>query len=66
VLDQTPHDTGAYTQGLVWHAGKVYESTGLYGASSLRRIDRQSGKIEAIVALPARLFGEGIAIYRDR
>ena len=66
VLDQTPHDTGAYTQGLVWHAGKVYESTGLYGASSLRRVDRQSGKIEAIVSLPARLFGEGIAIYRDR
>jgi glutamine cyclotransferase len=66
VLDRIPHDTGAYTQGLVFHGGKLYESTGLYGSSSLRRVDRHSGGVEAIVSLPKQLFAEGLAVHRDR
>jgi glutamine cyclotransferase len=66
VVDRIPHDTGAFTQGLVLHGGKLYESTGLFGSSSLRRVDRYSGGIEAIVSLPKELFGEGIAVLGDR
>jgi glutaminyl-peptide cyclotransferase len=66
VVDRIPHDTGAFTQGLVLHGGKLYESTGLFGSSSLRRLDRYGGGIEAIVSLPKELFGEGIAVLDDR
>lgn len=48
------------------HGGKLYESTGLLGSSSLRRIDPHSGAIEAIVSLPKELFGEGLAVVGDR
>lgn len=66
VLDQIPHDTGASTQGLLLHGGKLYESTGLFGSSSLRRVDPYTGVVEAIVSLPKELFGEGIAIHGRR
>jgi glutaminyl-peptide cyclotransferase len=66
VVGEIPHDTAAFTQGLALHAGKLYESTGLYGSSSLRRIDPSTGEIDAVVRLPRALFGEGIAILGDR
>jgi glutaminyl-peptide cyclotransferase len=66
VLAVHPHDPGAYTQGLLWNEGVVLESTGLYGASSLRRWDLESGEIYDRVALPAELFGEGLALAGDR
>lgn len=66
ILDRIPHDSAAFTQGLAFYAGRLYESTGLYGSSSLRRIDVHSGGAETIVALPRTLFGEGIAILGDR
>ena len=66
VVQKIPHDTGAFTQGLALHAGKLYETTGLYGSSSLRRINPSTGEIEAIVRLPRALFGEGTAILGDR
>ena len=66
VVGEIPHDTAAFTQGLALHDGKLYESTGLYGSSSLRRIDPSTGEIDAIVRLPRALFGEGIAILGDR
>ncbi|GAB4346931.1 MAG: glutaminyl-peptide cyclotransferase [Gammaproteobacteria bacterium] len=61
-----PHDPEAYTQGLFYSGGKLYEGTGLRGRSTLRRIDPASGRIEAIHHLPGHLFGEGIAEVGDR
>jgi glutaminyl-peptide cyclotransferase len=66
VVGDMPHDTTAFTQGLALHEGKLYESTGLYGASSLRRIELSTGEIDTLIRLPRALFGEGIAILGGR
>lgn len=55
------HDPGAFTQGLLFHEGKLYESTGLAGHSSLRRLNLQTGAVEVKVPLESTLFGEGLA-----
>lgn len=60
------HDPGAFTQGLVYHAGKLYESTGLVGQSTLRRVDLTTGAVEAQVQLELPLFGEGLAVAGGR
>ena len=56
-----PHDTTAYTQGLLWSQGKLYESTGRRGQSQLRRIDPATGTVEHHVRIPVVFFGEGLA-----
>jgi len=56
-----PHDPAAYTQGLLIHDGRLFESTGLYGESSLREIDWTTGEIRRRQALPEQFFGEGLA-----
>ena len=61
VLREIPHDPGAYTQGLLWHEGKLYESTGQYGESDLRHVDPTSGAMERRIDLDPSLFGEGLA-----
>jgi len=61
VMRTLPHDRGAFTQGLLMFEGKLYESTGLLGESTLRRVDPDSGTVEAKVALEPQLFGEGLA-----
>jgi glutaminyl-peptide cyclotransferase len=61
-----PHDTGAYTQGLLYHNGALYESTGEYGRSTLRRVELTTGRPIATVALPATRFGEGLTLFGDR
>lgn len=66
VLRTYPHDSRAFTQGLLVVDGKLYESTGLFGRSSIRRVDLASGVVEQQVALPAELFGEGLARVGDR
>lgn len=66
VLASVPHDRAAYTQGLVWHAGKLYESTGQYGASSLRQVNPQTGEVLRFLPLPPRYFAEGLALAGDR
>jgi glutamine cyclotransferase len=66
VVARYPHDRDAFTQGLLWHAGKLYESTGLYARSSLRRVDLATGTVEAQASLSPQLFGEGIALAGDR
>lgn len=66
VVAAYPHDTAAFTQGLAIHAGRLYEGTGHYGASSIRRVDLASGRVEKQRALNQRYFGEGIAILGDR
>jgi glutaminyl-peptide cyclotransferase len=61
-----PHDPEAFTQGLVWHEGFLYESTGLYGRSTLRRVDLTTGAVLRSAEVPALLFGEGLARVGDR
>jgi glutaminyl-peptide cyclotransferase len=61
-----PHDRGAFTQGLVFAGRRLFESTGLYGASTLRELDPGTGRVLRRRALPARLFAEGLAAVEDR
>lgn len=56
------HDVQAFTQGLLFHEGKLYESTGGYGRSTLRRVDPESGRAEEVRFLPDSIFGEGLAL----
>ncbi len=61
VIASHPHDSRAFTQGLVWHEGAIYESTGLHGASSLRQTELD-GTVVRSRPLAAHLFGEGLAL----
>lgn len=61
-----PHDRSAYTQGLVWHDGVLYEGTGLVGESSLRQVNLETGEVQRRVELGGERFGEGIAVVGDR
>ena len=60
-----PHDENAFTEGLVFDNGSLYESTGLYGNSTLRRVELETGKVLQSYALPTQYFGEGITIFDD-
>lgn len=66
VLARLPHDTAAFTQGLVISGGYFYESTGLYGQSTLRQVDIQTGQVIRQVSLPEDEFGEGLALADGR
>ncbi len=66
VVAKYPHDVQAFTQGLQFHRGKLYEGTGSYGASTLRRVNWQTGEVEQQVPLQPQLFGEGITILEDK
>lgn len=66
VIRVYPHDPGAFTQGLLFYGGKLYESTGLRGRSSLRRVALATGVVEAKLELANDLFGEGLALAGDR
>ena len=66
ILRTFPHDTPAYTQGLLWWDGKLYESTGQYGESMLRRIDPSTGVVEQLVQISPAYFGEGLARVDNR
>ena len=66
IVDVYPHDSLAYTQGLVFVDGVLYEGTGLRGQSSLRKVDLESGNVTQIRRLPARYFGEGIVVFGER
>lgn len=66
VLATHPHDPEAFTQGLQMIDGQLYEGTGLEGRSELRRIHFPDWTVEQRVALPADVFGEGIAVVNDR
>lgn len=61
VVDKIPHQTDAYTQGLLLYQGKLFESIGLYGESALRSINPATGDLLAQADLPAEVFGEGLA-----
>lgn len=57
-----PHDPSAFTQGLIFHNGYLYESTGQYGHSSLRKIELKTGAVLEIHELSEEYFGEGITL----
>lgn len=61
-----PHDREAYTQGLLFDQGVLYEGTGLKGRSSLRKVELSTGKVLQQIDLPAEYFGEGITIFGDQ
>ena len=65
VINQYPHDPQAFTQGLVYHEDFLYESTGLYGSSSLRKVDLLSGEVLKMVPIQADYFAEGLTLWRD-
>ena len=65
VISSHSHDGGAFTQGLEMHDGSLYESTGLYGHSSLREVDPASGEVLRQTQLEESLFGEGITVVGD-
>jgi glutamine cyclotransferase len=67
ILAQYPHDTSAYTQGLEFHNGKLYEGTGDYETSSLRITDARTGKVEKKHMMGTdSIFGEGITIFKNK
>lgn len=66
VIATYPHDPAAYTQGLLFHDGLLYESTGLYGFSTLRQVNLQTGEVLNHITLPDYLFAEGLALVDDR
>ena len=66
ILHDYPHDTYAFTQGLLVHDGTMYESTGLEGQSSIRQVDIVSGNLRLQCNLPRPYFGEGITILYDQ
>lgn len=63
VINHWPHDPSAYTEGLVFDGGMLYESTGLNGESTLRQVDLQTGQVTASIALAPEYFGEGVTIF---
>jgi glutamine cyclotransferase len=62
VVNAWPHDRGAFTEGLVYLKGILIESTGLNGASTLRKVDLQTGRVLQEISVPAEYFGEGAAV----
>ncbi|HYE45475.1 MAG TPA: glutaminyl-peptide cyclotransferase [Caulobacter sp.] len=66
VVQTVPHDAKAYTQGLFFEDGALYESTGRYGESSIRKVDLPTGKVIQRRDLPAQHFGEGAVAWKGR
>jgi len=66
IINVYPHSSLAFTQGLVYDDGLLYEGTGLYGRSTLCRIELQTGRILDQKRLDSSLFGEGITLWKDR
>jgi glutamine cyclotransferase len=66
IINVYPHSSLAFTQGLVYDDGLLYEGTGLYGRSTLCRVELQTGRILDQKHLDRSLFGEGIALWKDR
>jgi glutamine cyclotransferase len=66
IIQTYPHDSQAFTQGLVIENGNLYESTGRYGHSSVRQVDLNTGKVLKIHNLAKELFGEGLTVFNDQ
>ncbi len=65
VINTFPHDRNAFTQGLAFENGVLYEGTGRYGHSALHKIELETGNVLQTRKLPDEFFGEGITVYGD-
>ena len=65
ILNTLPHSTESFTQGLLYHDGALYESTGLRGRSSLQKLDAETGELLNSLKIPG-MFAEGLARWEDR
>ena len=65
IINEYPHDMTSYTQGLEFHEGQLYESTGQYKESKLRKVDYKTGTVEQNIDLADQYFAEGITILND-
>lgn len=63
VVAEYPHDTGSYTQGLFFHDGQMYESTGLHGKSTFRKVDVETGEALEKLNFDKKYFVEGSVIW---
>ncbi len=61
-----PHDSSAYTQGLAYRDGFLYEGTGRNGRSSLRKVRLETGEVIQRLELASEYFGEGISLFKDK
>jgi len=66
VVNVYPHEPNAFTQGLVFEEGYLFEGTGLNGRSTLRKVQLETGNILQVHKLTTKFFGEGITIYHDK
>lgn len=66
IVNIYPHDSTAFTQGLAYEGGYLYESTGLYGRSKIKVIDLADNKPVKSISMEERYFGEGLAVMGDR
>lgn len=66
IINEYPHNTNAFTQGLVYNNGFLYEGTGKRGSSTLRRVDLKTGEVLQNHQLSQEYFGEGVTIYEDK
>lgn len=64
IVNIYPHDPSAFTQGLIYENGFLYEGTGLYGKSTLRKVELKTGKVLKLLPLPAGYFGEGLTSWK--
>lgn len=64
IIATFPHDSRAFTEGLLWHDGFLYEATGEPGRSSIRKVDLETGQVLKKVDIPAPIFGEGIVVWK--
>lgn len=66
IVKEYPHNTGSYTQGLVFHEGYLYESTGQRGESKLLKVELETGDFMQVHDLPNTYFGEGLTLWNDK
>lgn len=66
VVKEYNHDTGAYTQGLFFNGGQLYESTGQFGESTMRIVDLQTGRVQRRLDFSRKYFAEGSVILGDK
>ena len=65
IVNTYPHDRKAFTEGLVFDDGFLYEGTGICGESTLRKVELETGKVLKLYHLPVQFFGEGVTIWND-
>lgn len=66
IINTYPHNPESFTQGLIYHDGSIYESTGRYGKSSLLKVEIKTGEAEKVHKLSDHLFGEGITLLNGK